>query len=58
MFTVLGEQKCIAQCIYVRECYIRADSGDGVRKVIGNREEVHAQTVGGSARLVQAVVSH
>ena len=38
--------------MYVREYYIRVDSGEGVRKVNGNREEVYAQTAGGSAHLV------
>ena len=36
----------------VRQYYIRVDSGEDVRKVNGNREEVHAQTAGGSAHLV------
>ena len=52
------EDRKIYYTMYVRQYYIRVDSGEDVRKVIGNREEVHAQTVGGSARLVQAVVSH
>ena len=38
--------------MYVRQYYIRVDSGEGVHKVNGNREEVYAQTTGGSARLV------
>ena len=41
--------------MYVREC---VDSGEDVRKVNGNREEVYAQTAGGSAHLVQAAVFH
>ena len=44
--------------MYVRQYYIRVDSGEDVRKVNGNREEVYAQTAGGSAHLVQAAVSH
>ena len=44
--------------MYIREYYIRVDSGKDVRKVNGNREEVHAQTAGESAHLVQAAVSH
>ena len=38
--------------MYVRQYYIRVDSGGDVRKVNGNREEVYAQTAGGSAHLV------
>ena len=44
--------------LYVRQYYIRVDSGEDVRKVNGNREEVCAQTAGGSSHLVQATVSH
>ena len=44
--------------MYVREYYIRVDSGEYVRKVNGNREEVYARTAGGSAHLVRAPVSH
>ena len=33
--------------LYVRQYYIRVDSGEDVRKVNGNREEVYAQTTGG-----------
>ena len=38
--------------MYVRQYYIRVDSGEDVRKVNSNREEVYAQTTGGSAHLV------
>jgi len=38
--------------MYVRQHYIRVDSGEDVRKVNGNREGVYAQTTGGSAHLV------
>ena len=38
--------------MYVRQYYIRVDSGEDVRKVNGNREKVYAQTAGGSAHLV------
>ena len=38
--------------MYVRQYYIRVDSGEDVRKVNGNKEEVYAQTAGGSAHLV------
>ena len=38
--------------MYVRQYYIRVDSGEDVRKVNANREEVYAQTAGGSAHLV------
>ena len=44
--------------MYVRQYYIRVDSGEDMRKVNGNREEVYAQTAGGSVHLVQADVSH
>ena len=37
--------------LYVRQYYIRVDSGEDVRKVNGNREEVYAQTAEGSAHL-------
>ena len=37
--------------MYVRQCYVRVDSGEAARKVNGNREEVYAQTVGGSLSL-------
>ena len=36
----------------VRQYYIRVDSGEDVRKVNGNTEEVYAQTAGGIAHLV------
>ena len=38
--------------MYVRQYYIRVDSGEDVRKVNGNKEEVYEQTSGGSAHLV------
>ena len=38
--------------MYVRQYYIRVDSGEDTRKVSGNREEAYAQTTGGSAHLV------
>ena len=38
--------------MYVRQYCIRVDSGDDVCKGNGNREEVCAQTAGGSAHLV------
>ena len=44
--------------MYVRQYYIRVDSGEDVRKVNGNREEEYAQTAGGSAHLVQAAAPH
>ena len=48
--------------MYAREYYIRVDSGedDIVRKVNVNKEEVYAQTTGGSAHLLSltdAVIS-
>ena len=68
---LIKQKKALGQNIYwfiegtkiyytmcVRQCYIRVDSGEDVRKVNGNREEVYAQTTGGSAHLVQADVSH
>ena len=44
--------------MYVREYYSRVDSREGVRKVNGNREEVYAQTAGGTAHRVQAANFH
>jgi hypothetical protein len=44
--------------MYVRQYYVRVDRREDVRKVNGNREEVYAQTTGGSVHLVHAAVSH
>ena len=38
--------------LYLRKYYIRVNSDEVVRKVKDNREEVYAQTAGGSAHLV------
>ena len=37
---------------YIRVLIYSCDSGEDVRKVNGNKEEVYAQTAGGSAHLV------